>query len=590
MKTCKRKPLTLVNTESTTIPAFAALEVVSQSNSRVSVRRPTIDSATVVVFNGGNPIYGDKEGTGTHGWPTRILYNDADGDPLTGDDYGTEAGSYALKAGNFGLKAIAGAMDGPTALFMPATVCNDGDEPPDNPIVCGCEICCTLDATLSVNDGSDGWTVPLDVELTCGGSIEFEFAYSCLNDEVEDDSYYVVYTATFAEKDSFGSPEPYDNGVTSGTIEHKTVIWSSANFVINGETYKLHYWRTETATHQTSPTVSESTFCSEGWLLQILIPSDGIDPRGDHWDLVDSYWNGGSNVYGYWGAATLTAPSIFDVTITDPGCDEGYSYNGGDAGLSYGCATYPPPTSTFGGREDNSFSRCPVSLWSESWHSSFLSPTCEQRIPCVRVGIFDRCNDRLSCALETVLSSGITTTLDWQVEGCHSSSGSHEKTGAECSEFWMFNAGTAGLGWEGAGTEFDGDDPSGAGTEFAAFCDAEEVVWINTGTRYGRIEAALLCYTPEEGDPYIAAYARLDYNCYENLPPNTLCNGTYYGYKTRDLAITMADGEIIVSFTGLTPFSSSTGTPDPCPCSTCVCECDPAPTLSLAWRIKLSEC
>jgi hypothetical protein len=465
------------------------------------------------------------------------------------------------------------------------TVCKPCCEPPT---ICGCAICCTLDATVSVNDGSDEWTVPVDVELTCGGLIEFEYAYSCLNDEVEDDTYNVVYTGTFAEKDTFGSPEAYSDGFNSGTIERKTRIWSSEDTVINGDTYKLHYWRTETARHQTSPTVAETSDCYEGWLLQVIVPADEFDPRGDHWELADSYWNGGSNVYGYWIAATLVTPSIFDVTDTDPGCAEGYSYNGGEAQPGYGCATYPPPSGTFGGREDNSFSRCPVSLWSESWHSNFLTPTCEQKIPCVRVGIFDRCTDRLSCDLETALSAGITTTLDWEVTGCHDSSGSHEKTGAECSEFWMFNAGTAGLGWEGADTTFDTGDLVDA--EFAAFCDGEEVVWIDTGTRYGRIEAALCCVTPEEGDPYIAAYARLDYNCYENLPPPTLCNGVYYGYKTRDLAITFIDGEIVVSFTGLTPFSTSTGTPDPCPCSTCVCECDPAPTLSLAWRIKVSEC
>lgn len=459
---------------------------------------------------------------------------------------------------------------------------------PANHIVCECEICCTLTATVSVNNGSDAWTEPLGIELTCGGVIEFQSGHCCLNDEIEDDFICFSYTNTFAEKNTFGAAEAYNWITTSGTIEQNTKIWASGNFTIGSYTYRLSYWRTERSIHQTSPTTLELDDCNEGWVLQKLATDETF---GDYWLLVDSDYNGGSNVYGAWVAATTVTPSIFDVSNDNPyspeDCPVGYSYSGGDLSTGYGCATYQsaPP---YGFRENYIMSVCPVLLWSESYSSSVGSPTCEQRIPCTRVFIADRCNDRLSCDLETMLSGGITTTLDWDITGCHSSSGSQEWVGTACSEFWMFNAGTGGLGWEGADTTFDTGDS--VGPEFAAFCDAEEVVWIDTGTRYGRIEAALCCVTPLVGDPYIAAYARLEYNCFEDIPPLTGCGGSYYGYKTRDLAITMVDGEIIVSFTGLMPFSSYTPVADPCPCSSCICECDPAPSLSLAWRIKLSEC
>ncbi len=476
-----------------------------------------------------------------------------------------------------------GMKDGKVVVVVPGMAC----EAPANPTVCGCEICCTLDATVSVNDGSDEWTEPFDVELTCGGVIEFQAGYCCLNDEVEDDTFCFKYTNTFAEKDTFGSPEAYNWITTSGTIEINTKIWASDDFVINGDTYRLSYWRTERAIHQTAPTTAELSDCYEGWLLQRLA-NDPVT-YGDYWDIVESYWNGGSNVYGYWTAATVSTPSIFTVTNDNPyapeDCPEGFSYSGGDLQTGYGCATYQsaPP---YGGRADNAFSRCPVSLWSETWSSTVITPTCDQRIPCARIGIFDRCTDRLSCDLETALSGASELRLDWEVTGCHANSGSNLWTGAACSEFWMFNAGTALVG--GGTTAFDDEDPSGAGSEFAAFCDSEEVFWHQSGdyasgSISSRIEAALACYTPETGDPYIAAYALLTQNCYD--PFGDLCAVKTWSYKTRDLAITFIDSEIVVSFTGLTPFYSET-TDD---CGTTDCSCAD-PGLSLAWRFKVSEC
>lgn len=558
-----------VNISGEEIPAYAALEIVSvDSDLTVYVTKPTKNDANFVLINGRTRVPVGEGGSCTNHMPTWAYYNAEDGEPENGDTLGTRAGFWSLHLGYEGFLVWGGVHNNIVFVQRDMMCREEGGgyyQTERGPVtLCDCEICCLLTATISVNDGSDNWTEPVEVSLTCGGTITDHTGYCCLNDEVEDDTFCFKIENTYEEK----VDEIHDDYVLT------TRIWSSGDFEINGETYRFSYFRAEYANE-------EASSCQDGWLLQKWVNTG--DPYGTVLQVVDSDFYASNPVYGGWVGATIA--NIFKYSNDNPyspdDCPEGFSYNGGDLSPGYGCATYPPPSFTFGGRQSSLFGSCPVFHWSESWFTSVLTPTCEQKKPCARISVIDKCSPQLPCSLETSMYSD---RLEWVVDGCGSGSGTHEFVGDACSEFWMFNAGTAGFGWEGADTSFDGQSPPGTGFDFAQFCDSEGIFWINTETRKGYIECALCCYFPEDGEPYIAAYARLHLMCYS---PPLYCGESYYAFKTRDLDITFENGELVVSFTGLSPFSmvSTDSTPGACPC-----ECDSPPVLSLKWRCGQTDC
>lgn len=159
-----KSPIPLVNFTSEDIPPFAALEVVTfrGDKGQTSVRKPTEDGATRIVFNLGGTIRANGgTGSGAVNWPVRALYDDADGTPATSESWGTKAGSFKLAKGKFGLRAIAGTMDGPSVLFFPESTCRTTTsflsyyETFDNPC-CGGVLPKTLCANHIGSLGHDG--------------------------------------------------------------------------------------------------------------------------------------------------------------------------------------------------------------------------------------------------------------------------------------------------------------------------------------------------------------------------------------------------------------------------------------------------
>lgn len=436
-------------------------------------------------------------------------------------------------------------------------------EGPGNPTLCGCEVCCTLTGTLSVNDESDGWTEEVEVELTCGGTIETTSGYFCVNDEVIDDLACIKVTTTWSEKDTIGSPEAYTDGVTSGTQEYKSHIWSSGDIDIGGETYRLSYWRVQVTKYQTLPTVTTIEQCLEGIYIQKL-SSEAPGFETCHTP--------------FWSPVLLSgAPGAPYFNISDDGpetvCPEGYSFAAGELlPYVYSC-NYP--LLVLG--DDFVTSDCPVFYAAEYY---YFPPgpgpfDCEDRIPCVRYSIIDKCGPRIPCSLG--IAAGGFDTVDYEVENCHPSSGTHTTNGNPASGFDMFAGGTGAI-LTANDTQFDSGDL--IDSPDAYWPDAEEMNWVSVdGSLDGNIQLALCCVTPEEGEPYLAAYALLTLVCEGPGDPAT-CT-TRWAYKTRDLDVRIVGGYLEVSFTGLTPMGSDSGE--------CGCTCD-APTLSVTMRRQISDC
>ncbi len=485
-------------------------------------------------------------------------------------DQKCKTGTTSFEAGKKYLGLVTGVTDDGVPII--SSWCEEC-ESTDNPTVCGCEICCTLTGTLSVNDGSDGWTEPVEVELTCGGTIETTVAYFCLNDDVEDDLLCVKYTVTWAEKDTTGSPTPYTDGATSGTETVRTVIWSSGSFDIGSTTYRMSYWVTERIRYQSSPTVTTITTCTNAPYIQQLRT---LEPP---YECQSPFW---APLLGSGGA--VLSPEYFTVTDDSPysgqTCPEGYSDAGGelDPGL-FRCGHHPtgfgdPYTSGGSGFGTD----CPVFYVAEAWDRLIADPDdCDHRIPCARYSIIDKCTPQLACSLG--IAAGGFDTVDFEVEGCHAGSGTHVTNGNPPLGSDMFAGGT-GMILSPYDTYFDEGD--GVEAPDAYWADTEEMNWVISDSLKGNIQLALCCVYPEEGEPYLAAYAMLTLTCYEPPGPGP-CGSVAWSYKTRDLDVRIVNGYLEVSFTGLTPMGTASGP------GTCPCECDP-PALSVTMRRQISDC
>lgn len=267
-------------------------------------------------------------------------------------------------------------------------------EPPTSITMCGCEICCTLAATVQVGDGTTGgeWSDPVDVDLTCGGTVQLTTAYFCLNNEIEDDNILKKFTTTYSEKDTIGSPTAWSDIGTSGTREVKTVIWASEEFEIDGDDYRLVVWVNGGTIYQLLPTEATTPFCNGGWMLQKKITSGvGFDTYGEYWDQV-----AGDDFGVYYGNNQW----MFDVSNDNPDdpdeCGTGYSYNGGDLPTTgAGCDTV---TGVGAGRtidtsSTGSVTDCPLALTYESQHRLTTDPDEEAYyVKCAKISIADLCD------------------------------------------------------------------------------------------------------------------------------------------------------------------------------------------------------
>lgn len=93
---------------------------------RLKVTIPTddeINPGKLLVVHGKMPGLG--EGMGAMRYPQAILYDESSGTPATGQSWGTQTGSFMLKKGNIGFRAVTGSFTGPSALFFPDRRCPD---------------------------------------------------------------------------------------------------------------------------------------------------------------------------------------------------------------------------------------------------------------------------------------------------------------------------------------------------------------------------------------------------------------------------------------------------------------------------------
>jgi len=314
----------------------------------------------------------------------------SDGKPIVAwGDQKCKAGTSHWEAGKRYIGLVTGVTEDGTPII--ASWCEECEETP--PVSsCGCEICCTLSATVQVGDGvaGDPWSDAVDVDLTCGGVLETDGGHCCVNDEVEDDIICFKIRNTYSEKNTLGSPEAYVGlGPSSGTREVKTDIWSSGNFTIGTDTYRLSLWRSEGTIYQTSPSEETTPFCVAGWSLQHLHTNHApFDPYPDFWETV------AGNDIASWVASGILQ-WLFVITDDNPYapnvCPDGFGYSAGDLTPSTGCNVVSSPYSP-GGTSSGDAADCPVLLAAETWYKLNTDPDDDaHRIKCAKVSIADLC-------------------------------------------------------------------------------------------------------------------------------------------------------------------------------------------------------
>jgi len=126
------KPYELYNESLEDAPAWAIAEIVryDTENNYIIVKKPSADSLAEVMIISGGGLRSLSRGTGfspLDGSGLIIRYDDADGAPATGDDYGTTTGSWMLKKNKLGFTAWAsvGTFPVPQCGLFQAKVCNE---------------------------------------------------------------------------------------------------------------------------------------------------------------------------------------------------------------------------------------------------------------------------------------------------------------------------------------------------------------------------------------------------------------------------------------------------------------------------------
>jgi hypothetical protein len=97
------------NSESETIPAFGVMQVESlevSGDQLVFVVGKPDGTGKPILFNSYLPIAASGKGSGTADFPAPGLFDDADGAPAAGTNYGPVSGSWKLKKNNAGFQAM----------------------------------------------------------------------------------------------------------------------------------------------------------------------------------------------------------------------------------------------------------------------------------------------------------------------------------------------------------------------------------------------------------------------------------------------------------------------------------------------------
>lgn len=247
---------------------------------------------------------------------------------------------------------------------------------PFNPTFCECTICCTLDGTVEIGNGSS-WFTAVDVTLTCGGQVPFTTCYSCYN-EGTDDTILVNYENYWRGKTTLDVP--FDEGPAgSGTYDYYSEVWSSEEFTVDGETYQLHFFAVQVDRHRVLPSPVDETTCGYGWVLK-------------KYDVAQTQWITIMGAGPESAPAGMAGETYFELETNPPYdpdmCPPDYVENGGDC-VDPGalCNTAPPGY-----------------IASSSGSSAYCDPNdgtyliVEQKftgggpdINCARFSIFDNC-------------------------------------------------------------------------------------------------------------------------------------------------------------------------------------------------------
>lgn len=94
----------VLNTTTETIPSFGVMSVIGDldEDGNVSVGKPDENGSSRLLVNGEVAIRAGKTGIGTPGLRCVVAYDQADGAPVVGDDWGPGADTWLLKKGNTG--------------------------------------------------------------------------------------------------------------------------------------------------------------------------------------------------------------------------------------------------------------------------------------------------------------------------------------------------------------------------------------------------------------------------------------------------------------------------------------------------------
>lgn len=287
-----------------------------------------------IAATGGVPVFAPREGfcdgvvlnTPYVGLRAAAL----DGSPvfLISDQKVNADGTAIIGKPYIGLRASQ--VNGTLVYVVDGKVCEGGDDP----MGCGdCSICCTLDGTLELGDGGTGYSAGVDFTLTCGGSFTASTYVSCLNDEIEDDTYCYEITTTYTGGSGFNIPYDFGGGVT-GEYDWVTEVWVSDSFTAGGMTLRVWFVATQYTVRQATPTVSNFNQCTNSWGIQYFQEAVEFDCCADRW--VNAYTFVHSGGVGFAGVKLNSSSDA-----PESPCNEGYSENGGGVCGAFNLCTTP---------------------------------------------------------------------------------------------------------------------------------------------------------------------------------------------------------------------------------------------------------
>lgn len=301
------------------------------------------------------------------------------GKPLVAISTQRCGGTGLLETDRGYLGLVSGTRNGKLLLAVPCGDCDGGDMP-----VCGgCNVCCTLSATLQLPDPGTGGTTfgtAFDVELFCNRSFEiWKGATQCyyFNEETEEgDSYYVDQGVTTYSGTS--------GVVTIEDVEYTYVsdIWASDEFTYGGATYKL-VLSVETRDYINPMTELPSQSC--GFYLQLLKYTEFASPPiydfGFQWCSIAKVINATAP------AAGPESPWFNVVADPDVPCTPPYEGIDTIGCGAAGCIAGPPGYNTYNMDQDfDGVVDCPIYMEDEHPAAPFTPK-------CWKVQLFDLCEE-----------------------------------------------------------------------------------------------------------------------------------------------------------------------------------------------------